>query len=138
MPLPNSPGEAVQPVSTPSPGPTTQSKLRVLIVDDDSSMARFLTSHLSRRGFEINIANNGEEASADDLPGVAFSLLVGLNAKQEASMYTPAQVQAMVDPLFPGPVRLPNLELLQESHSKQSECQRSLRAGTGTCRVTTY
>ena len=62
MPLPNSPGEAVQPVSTPSPGPTTQSKLRVLIVDDDSSMARFLTSHLSRRGFEINIANNGEEA----------------------------------------------------------------------------
>ena len=60
--MPNSPGEAVQPVSTPSPGPTTQSKLRVLIVDDDSSMARFLTSHLSRRGFEINIANNGEEA----------------------------------------------------------------------------
>src|SRR5205807_7438718 len=34
--------------------------------------------------------------------------------------------------LFPGPVRLPNLELLQEAPWKQSECRRSLRAGTGT------
>ena len=37
-------------------------KLRVLIVDDDPSMARFLTSYLSRQNFEVNTASSGEEA----------------------------------------------------------------------------
>src|ERR1051326_130714 len=40
----------------------TSSKTRVLIVDDDGSMARFLGSYLSRRNFEISTAASGEEA----------------------------------------------------------------------------
>ncbi|PYX79795.1 MAG: hypothetical protein DMG66_03500, partial [Acidobacteria bacterium] len=38
------------------------SKLRVLVVDDDTSMARFLNAHLTRRNFEVNTAASGEEA----------------------------------------------------------------------------
>ena len=38
------------------------SKLRVLVVDDDASMARFLSAHLTRRNFEVNTAASGEEA----------------------------------------------------------------------------
>jgi len=37
-------------------------KTRVLIVDDDPSMARFLTSYLSRQNYEVNTASSGEEA----------------------------------------------------------------------------
>jgi two-component system, NtrC family, response regulator AtoC len=37
-------------------------KTRVLIVDDDSSMAKFLGSYLSRRNFEVSTADTGEEA----------------------------------------------------------------------------
>ncbi|HEV8524660.1 MAG TPA: sigma-54 dependent transcriptional regulator [Terriglobales bacterium] len=37
-------------------------KMRVLIVDDDASMANYLTSYLSRRNFEASIAASGEEA----------------------------------------------------------------------------
>ena len=37
-------------------------KVRVLIVDDDPSMARFLSSYLSRLNFEVNTASSGEEA----------------------------------------------------------------------------
>jgi len=37
-------------------------KTRVLIVDDDLSMIRYLTSYLGRRGFEVTTANSGEEA----------------------------------------------------------------------------
>ena len=37
-------------------------KVRVLIVDDDPSMARFLTNFLSRQHFEVNTASSGEEA----------------------------------------------------------------------------
>lgn len=42
--------------------PNAQSKLRALVVDEDNGMVRFLTSHLARRGFEVNTAANGEEA----------------------------------------------------------------------------
>ena len=38
------------------------SKVRVLIVDDDGSMAKFLGSYLSRRNFEVSTAASGEEA----------------------------------------------------------------------------
>lgn len=38
------------------------SKMRVLIVDDDASMASYLTSYLSRRNFEASTAASGEEA----------------------------------------------------------------------------
>ena len=37
-------------------------KTRVLVVDDDPSMARFLTSYLMRLNFEVNSASSGEEA----------------------------------------------------------------------------
>src|SRR5215467_7893446 len=37
-------------------------KTRVLIVDDDVVMAKYLASHLSRRNFEVNSAASGPEA----------------------------------------------------------------------------
>ena len=37
-------------------------KSRVLIVDDDVVMAKYLASHLSRRNFEVNIASTLQEA----------------------------------------------------------------------------
>ncbi len=37
-------------------------KTRVLIVDDDGSMAKFLGSYLARRNFEVTTAASGEEA----------------------------------------------------------------------------
>ena len=40
----------------------SDSKLRVMIVDDDGSMARYLGSYLTRRNFEVTSASSGEEA----------------------------------------------------------------------------
>ncbi len=37
-------------------------KTRVLIVDDDSSMAKYLQSYLARRNFDVSTAASGEEA----------------------------------------------------------------------------
>jgi len=37
-------------------------KLRVLVVDDDLGMAKFLVSHLVRRNFDVSTAASGEEA----------------------------------------------------------------------------
>jgi two-component system response regulator AtoC len=37
-------------------------KTRVLIVDDDVAMAKYLAGHLSRRGFDVNIVPTGQEA----------------------------------------------------------------------------
>jgi two-component system response regulator AtoC len=37
-------------------------KTRVLIIDDDVVMAKYLASHLSRRNFEVNLVVGGEEA----------------------------------------------------------------------------
>ena len=37
-------------------------KVRVLIVDDDGSMARYLSAHLVRRNFDVSSAATGEEA----------------------------------------------------------------------------
>ncbi|MGZ4839512.1 MAG: response regulator, partial [Terriglobales bacterium] len=37
-------------------------KTRVLIVDDDASMARYLSTYLSRHNFDVNIVGSGEEA----------------------------------------------------------------------------
>src|SRR5437868_11256138 len=67
MPDPSGSGERMPPVPNPSTGSSSQSstpqpKQRVLVVDDDVNMSRFLSGHLARRGFEVNIANNGEEA----------------------------------------------------------------------------
>ena len=40
----------------------TNSKVRLLIVDDDGSMAKYLSTYLARRNFEIGTAASGEEA----------------------------------------------------------------------------
>src|ERR1700704_5505093 len=37
-------------------------KTRVLIVDDDVAMARYLAAHLTRRNFEVTVASNEQEA----------------------------------------------------------------------------
>src|SRR6476469_2018094 len=37
-------------------------KTRVLIVDDDVAMAKYLASHLSRRNFEITVASSEQKA----------------------------------------------------------------------------
>ena len=37
-------------------------KTRVLIVDDDASMARYLSTYLGRHNFDVNIVGSGEEA----------------------------------------------------------------------------
>jgi len=37
-------------------------KVRVLIVDDDPSMSRFLSSYLARQNYEVSTASSGEEA----------------------------------------------------------------------------
>jgi two-component system, NtrC family, response regulator AtoC len=37
-------------------------RVRVLIVDDDPSMSRFLSSYLTRQNFEVSTASSGEEA----------------------------------------------------------------------------
>lgn len=37
-------------------------KTRVLVVDDDASMAKFLSSYLARRNFDTSTASSGEEA----------------------------------------------------------------------------
>src|SRR5580765_4639165 len=37
-------------------------KTRVLIVDDDVAMARYLAAHLSRRNFEVTVASTEQEA----------------------------------------------------------------------------
>jgi DNA-binding NtrC family response regulator len=37
-------------------------KTRVLIVDEDAAIAKYLASHLSRRNFEVSVASTGQEA----------------------------------------------------------------------------
>src|SRR3954467_12834715 len=37
-------------------------KIRVLIVDDDASMARYLSTYLARHNFDVNVVGSGEEA----------------------------------------------------------------------------
>ena len=37
-------------------------RMRVLIVDDDLSMARYLSTYLSKHQFEVSTAGSGEEA----------------------------------------------------------------------------
>jgi two-component system response regulator AtoC len=37
-------------------------KTRVLVVDDDSAMAKFVSSYLLRRNFDVSVAGTGEEA----------------------------------------------------------------------------
>lgn len=48
--------------SSPDPGLNVNGKIRVLVVDDDASMAKFLSSHMQRRNFDVNTAATGEEA----------------------------------------------------------------------------
>src|SRR6201986_1149607 len=38
------------------------SKIRVLIVDEDAVMAKYLASHLGRRSFDVSVASSDQEA----------------------------------------------------------------------------
>jgi two-component system, NtrC family, response regulator AtoC len=46
----------------PNPPNVSSIKTRVLIVDDDGTMSRYLQSYLSRRNFDVSTALSGEEA----------------------------------------------------------------------------
>jgi len=37
-------------------------KIRVLIVDEDAVMAKYLASHLGRRSFDVSVASSDQEA----------------------------------------------------------------------------
>jgi two-component system response regulator AtoC len=41
---------------------TAHQRIRVMIVDGDSTMSRYLSSHLTKRNFDLSIAASGEEA----------------------------------------------------------------------------
>jgi PAS domain S-box-containing protein len=49
---------------------------RVLVVDDDQDYRQLLTSHLSRRGYEVESASNGREGLDKIAAGPAFAVLV--------------------------------------------------------------
>src|SRR4029077_15382092 len=44
------------------PGERMTQKTRVLIVDDDVVMAKYLAAHLSRRNFDVTVASSEQEA----------------------------------------------------------------------------
>src|SRR5262249_53291460 len=44
------------------PGARMNQKTRVLIVDDDVVMAKYLAAHLSRRNFDVTVASSEQEA----------------------------------------------------------------------------
>src|SRR5680860_780970 len=50
------------PASNPIPKPVSPSGLRVLVVDDERGLAEFVGSYLTRDGFEVSMAHDGQEA----------------------------------------------------------------------------
>ena len=50
------------PAGTPAPKPPPPSGLRVLVVDDERALADLVGSYLTRDGFEVSLAHDGQEA----------------------------------------------------------------------------
>ena len=65
-------------------------KTRVLIIDDDVVMAKYLATHLSRRSFEVSFATGGPEALAAFLAVAEMNLsfLEGLSAADRATPFS--------------------------------------------------
>jgi DNA-binding response OmpR family regulator len=51
-----------QPVDQRVPAPTSPSGLRVLVVDDERALADLVGSYLTRDGFEVSMAHDGQQA----------------------------------------------------------------------------
>ena len=50
-----------QPVGKPAPNPARTSGLRVVVVDDERALADLVGSYLSRDGFEVSLAYDGQQ-----------------------------------------------------------------------------
>ena len=55
-------GTMSQPAGTPGPKQASPSGLRVLVVDDERGLAEFVGSYLTRDGFEVSMAYDGQQA----------------------------------------------------------------------------
>ena len=51
-----------QPADRPDPIPAPPSGLRVLVVDDERALADLVGSYLTRDGFEVSMAHDGQAA----------------------------------------------------------------------------
>ena len=51
-----------QPADRPDPNPAQPSGLRVLVVDDERALADLVGSYLTRDGFEVSMAHDGQQA----------------------------------------------------------------------------
>ncbi len=51
-----------QPGGNPAPIPSPPNGLRVLVVDDEKALADLVGSYLTRDGFEVSVANDGQQA----------------------------------------------------------------------------
>jgi len=51
-----------QPAGQPFPNPASPSGLRVLVVDDERALADLVGSYLTRDGFEVSMAEDGQQA----------------------------------------------------------------------------
>jgi len=65
-PVPNSEssklGQMSQSADRPDPNPAPPSGLRVLVVDDERALADLVGSYLTRDGFEVSMAHDGQQA----------------------------------------------------------------------------
>ncbi len=55
-------GDMSQPEGTPAPKPSPPNGLRVLVVDDEKALADLVASYLTRDGFEVFMAHDGQQA----------------------------------------------------------------------------
>ena len=51
-----------QPAGNPALKPSPPSSLRVLVVDDEKVLADLVGSYLTRDGFEVSLAHDGQQA----------------------------------------------------------------------------
>src|SRR5438270_11727729 len=70
-------------------------KTRVLIVDDDVVMAKYLASHLSRRNFDVTVASSEQEALRVFRAFAPALVLVETSMDGEAGTETLQRLQQM-------------------------------------------